>query len=258
MKSTLPKLEKAPVVCIIGQVRFSSVLSIESYMPKIQEELRKKGFPKYDKIAQQALGFRPDGGAVPPSIEFSWRFTDRDDRQSVVLATNAVTLQSALNQTADEFDEVLLGIVSIIHETVGPDLIQRIGLRYIDVIQPNGKAISDYVHEGLLGIPLGEVGVTGSAWHFYSVNQTEHGVLILQGRHPVSDVFLPPDVLLGPSLKLRPLEKIASFVLDLDHFVELNEPFEIVPIKTTIRKLHSVLERAFKLAVTKSALDEWR
>jgi len=258
MNATLAKLEKAPVVSIIGQVRFSPVLAIESYVPKIQEEFRKKGFPKYDKVAQQSFGFRSDAGAVAPTIEYSWRFTDRNDQQGVVLATNAITLQSALNQTPEQFDEVLLAIVSTIHEAVAPDLIQRIGLRYINVIQPNGKALSEYVNVGLLGIPLEQVGATSSAWHLYSVNQTELGVLVLQARYPISDVFLPPDVLLGPSLKLRPLQKMASFVLDLDHFAELNAPFAIAPIKTTIKQMHLILDRAFTLAVTESALAEWR
>src|SRR5262249_51958952 len=73
MKSVLPKLKHAPVVTIIGQVRFSPVLSMESYLPKIQEELRKKGFPKYDKVAQQSLGFgSTEGGVVTPTTEFSW------------------------------------------------------------------------------------------------------------------------------------------------------------------------------------------
>ena len=126
------------------------------------------------------------------------------------------------------------------------------------MIQPNEKAVSEYVNMGLLGIPLEQVGVTSSAWHLYSVNQTELGVLVLQARYPISDVFLPPDVLLGPSLKLRPLQKMASFVLDLDHFAELNAPFAIAPIKTTIKKMHLILDRAFTLAVTESALAEWR
>ncbi|MGA8657132.1 MAG: TIGR04255 family protein [Chthoniobacterales bacterium] len=258
MNSTLPKLKNAPVVLIIGQVRFSPILAIESSVPKIQAELRKKGFPKYDKVAQQSFGVRADGGAISPSTEYSWRFTDRDDRQSVVMATNAVTLQSALNQTAEEFDQCLFDVVSILYKVVEPDLIQRIGLRYINVIQPNGKALSDYVHEGLLGVPLEQVGATSSVWHLYSVNQTAAGVLIFQARYPISDVYLPPDVLMGPILKLRPLQKCPSFVLDLDHFAEINAPFAMEPIEIAVQKFHSVLDRAFTLAVKESALAEWR
>src|SRR5262249_11135588 len=188
----------------------------------------------------------------------SWRFTDRDDHRCIVLATNAVTLQSTLNQT-EEFDLVLFDAVSLIQRSVSPDHVQRIGLRYINVIQPDQKALSHYVHAGLLGIPLEQAGAISSAWHFYSVNQTEHGVLILQGRYPMADKFLPPDVSMGPGLKLRPLrDDAASFVLDLDHFAELKAPFELAAVKSTLQKFRSVLEETFRLAVTESALAEWR
>jgi uncharacterized protein (TIGR04255 family) len=259
MKSALPKLTKAPVVSIIGQVRFSPVLTIESCVPKIQEELRQKGFPKFDKVTQQSLTFRPDSGPIPPTVEYLWRFTDREDCQIVILSTNAVTLHSTLNQTAEEFDHALLSLVTIVHKTVGPDLILRIGLRYLNVIQPSdASGLSDYVQDGLLGIPLEEAGARTSAWHVYSVNQTEHGVLVFQARHPISENFVPPDLSLGPNIRMRPLQSCPSLVLDLDHFVELNMPFDIEPIETTLKNFHSVIDRAFTLAVKKSALAEWR
>ncbi len=173
--------------------------------------------------------------------------------------TNAITLHSALNQTAEEFDGVLLEAISTVFEIVGLDLIERIGLRYINVIQPSENGgLSGCIQEGLLGIDLKRAGATNSAWHVYSVNQTEYGVLIFQVRHPVSEPFLPPDVLGAPHPKIRPLRDFPSLVLDLDHFVGLNAPFSIESIRTTIGNFHSVIERAFTLAVKESALGAWR
>jgi len=260
----LPKLSHAPVISIIGQVRFSAVLSIESYVPKIQEKLRQKGFPKFEKFTQQSLAFGPDGSAMPPTVAYSWRFSDRGDSRNVILNTNAITLHSALNQTATEFDGDLLEVISAVSEAVGPELIERIGLRYINVIQP-GKGeireedvLSRYIQEGLLGVNLKAAGATNSAWHIYSVNQTEYGVLIFQARHPISEPFLPPDILMGPYPKIRPLQNCPSLVLDLDHFVGLSEPFAIESIRTIIENFHSVIDRAFALAVKETALAEWR
>jgi uncharacterized protein (TIGR04255 family) len=265
MTFTLPKLSHAPVISIVGQIRFSPVLSMESYLPKIQEEFRKKGFPKFDKVAQQSITFRLEGSPMPPAAEYSWRFSDRDDSRIVTLGINAVTLQSAVNQTAQEFDSALLEAISTVKENVEPDLILRIGLRYINVIQSSaealnrgdGKPLSAYIQEGLLGIALEEAGAKSSVWHLYSINQTNYGILIFQGRYPLEKDFLPPDF--GPNLKTRPLrEGCPSFVLDLDHFAELNEPFALGPIKTTLKNFHSVIDRAFTSAVTQSALEEWR
>lgn len=263
MKSTLPRLTKAPVVSIIGQVRFSPVLAIESSVPKIQDELRQKGFPKFDKVTQQSVTFRSDSSPIPPTVEYLWRFTDREDGQIVVLSTSALTLHSMLNQTAEEFDRVLLDLVKIIHDIVRPELILRIGLRYLNVIQPSedltdAGGLSRYVQEGILGIPLQRAGAKNSAWHIYSVNQTEYGVLVFQARHPLSENFVPPDLFLGPNIKIRPLRPCPSVVLDLDHFADLNMPFDIDSIKTSLENFHEVLDLAFTLAVQESALAEWK
>ena len=263
MTHMLPKLAHAPVISIIGQVRFSPVLSIESYVPKIQEELRKRGYPKFEKFTQQSLAFGPDGGAMPPTVAYSWRFSDRDDSQIAILNTNAISLYSGLNQTAQEFDEALLNVISPVSETVGPELIERIGLRYINVIQPSATTeqnggLSEYIQQGLLGLDLSKAGAKSSAWHIYSVNHTEYGILIFQARHPISEPFLPPDVLTGPVPKMRPLRNYPSLVLDLDHFVAINAPFAIDLIRTTIENFHSVIDWALILAVKESALAEWR
>jgi uncharacterized protein (TIGR04255 family) len=181
------------------------------------------------------------------------------------LSTNAVTVNSFLNQTAEKFDRSLLDIIAIVNNIVGPELILRIGLRYINVIQPRESAalttaggLREYIQEGLLGVALEEAGAKNSTWHIYSVSQTEHGILIFQARHPISENFMPPDLFLGPNAKIRPLRSCPSLVLDLDHFVELNLPFEMKPIETTLVNFHSVLDRAFTSAVKESALADWR
>jgi uncharacterized protein (TIGR04255 family) len=265
MTSSLPRLSAAPVVSILGQVRFSPVLSIESFVPKVQEELRKKGFPKFEKIAQQSMSMRGDGVQLPPTVENVWRFSDREDSQYVTLTTNGVTLQSSINQVATEFDGALLDIIATVHSIVGPELILRIGLRYVNVIQPAEKKASsahtdlaDYVRGGLLGIPLEKAGIKNSTWHTNSLHQTEFGLLILQVRHPISENFLPPDLFLGPEAKIRPLRACPSLVLDLDHFANLNLRFEIELIEKTLTNFHSVLDRVFESAVTELALDEWK
>jgi uncharacterized protein (TIGR04255 family) len=263
MNPTIPKLTKAPVVQITGQVRFSPVLAIESLIPEIQSELRKKGFPKFEKAVGQSLIFPIPGNPTSPPIEYQSHFIDRDNSQIVVLTASGVTLNSFLNQTAAEFDDVLLKIATTIQKIVEPELILRIGLRYLNVIQPSDApsattGLSKYVREGLMGIPLEQAGAKSSAWQIFSVSETEHGILVLRVRHPVSENFVPPDLFLGPNVKMRPLQPCSSLVLDLDHFAELNLPFHLEPIQTTLSAFHTVLDNAFTSAVKEFALAEWR
>lgn len=262
MKSTIPKLTQAPVVQIVGQVRFSPVLAIESLMAEIQGELRKKGFPKFEKVVGQSLTFPFVGNPPAPATEYQWRFTDRDNTQIVVLTTSGVTLNSFLNQTGAEFDAVLLEIITTIHKIVEPELILRIGLRYLNVIQPSdatsgNSSLSKYVQDGLTGISLERAGAKSSAWQIFSVSETEHGVLVLRVRHPISESFVPPDLFLGPNVKMRPLQASPSLVLDLDHFAELNLAFHLDPIKTSLSAFHTVLDNVFISSVKEFALAEW-
>lgn len=256
MNTALPKLSKAPVISIVGQVRFSSVLSIESQLPNIQEEFRRYGFPKFERTASQTFGLPP--GTNPP-VEYFWKFTDKNDQRIITLATNAITLHSALNDTPDDFDDIFFFAISTFYKFVQPDLIQRIGVRWVDVIQPSeGKDFSEYIHEGLLGIPKERLGASNSVWQFYSLSQTECGSLILQGRYPLIENFLPPDIV-EPKLKLRLLEKRPSFVLDADHFLELNAEFNMDTIKGIVKSFHKVIvDRVFVSAVQPNALAEWQ
>ena len=43
------KLSQAPVFFTLVQVRFNPILALDSYVPKIQDELRRQGYPDAQK-----------------------------------------------------------------------------------------------------------------------------------------------------------------------------------------------------------------
>src|ERR1035437_4003179 len=94
------KWKNAPVVYVIVQVRFSPILSLQTYVSEIQEHFRRNGFPAFDRRVnfQLALSVPPPNNAelAASSIPFesapAYVFTNRDSSQAFVLEQNGLTL----------------------------------------------------------------------------------------------------------------------------------------------------------------------
>ena len=57
------KLENQPLKFVLAEFRFSPVMQIAEYIPKIQEALRKQ-YPIQDKRSEQTVQVQPGGIAV--------------------------------------------------------------------------------------------------------------------------------------------------------------------------------------------------
>ena len=62
-------LANQPLVLVLGQVRFSPVRQIADYIPAIQEEFRRHGFPLERAGKVQQLIFGPAGGVPVQVVE---------------------------------------------------------------------------------------------------------------------------------------------------------------------------------------------
>ena len=49
------KLSNAPVFFTIGQIQHNPLLSLETYLPQIQESMRKAGYPAFKRAVRVAL-----------------------------------------------------------------------------------------------------------------------------------------------------------------------------------------------------------
>jgi uncharacterized protein (TIGR04255 family) len=249
-------LSRTPLIYVVAQVRFSAIMAMEKYVPEIQEKLRQK-YPWFQRSKIQEFAFQAQGA---PNISFSdrYEFLQRDKRTGVVLMSNSVALHTNKYTSYEAFEQEFTSALGAIHESVGIGLVDRIGLRYVDLVRlgPN-EAWSDYIKPGLLGLDAASVGV--SQWTSQSVwvGKTEVGALAF--RYTQSESPVPPD-LTPISLQyegelLRPKE--VGAILDFDHYSEATREFELEPVIGAVGDLHDNIDRAFRSAVTPAALRKW-
>ncbi|MGB0108567.1 MAG: TIGR04255 family protein [Candidatus Sulfotelmatobacter sp.] len=249
-------LSRTPLIYVVSQVRFSAIVAMEKFIPEIQEKLRHK-YPWFQRSKIQELMFQAQGA---PSVSFNdrYEFLQRDKRTGVVLMSNSVALHTNKYTSYEAFEQEFTNALGAIHESAGIGLVERIGLRYVDLVRlaPN-EAWSDYIKPGLLGLDAASVGVSEWTSQSVRVGRTEVGTLAF--RYTQSESPVPPDLtpvtLQYEGELLRPKE--VGTILDFDHYSEVTREFELEAVIGAIGDLHDNVDRAFRSAVTPTALRKW-
>jgi uncharacterized protein (TIGR04255 family) len=248
-------LSRTPLIYVVAQIRFSAIMAMEKYVPEIQEKLRHQ-YPWFQHSKIQELLFQGQS----PNISFTDRFEflQRDKRTGIVLTSNAVTLQTNKYTSFELFEQEFSDALCAIHERVGLGLVERIGLRYIDLIRlGENERWSDFLNSNLLGLDPTTVGVSGWMYQSISVGKTEVGTLAF--RHTRSENPVPPDlnpITLNYEEELLRSKEIGA-VLDFDHYSEATREFEVKTVMNALGDLHDNIDRAFRSAVTTAALRKW-
>lgn len=263
------KWKNAPVVYVIVQVRFSPVLSLKTYVPQVQENFRRKGFPAFDSRFNFQLAFstppisesEPAAPTIPLERTLSYVFSNRDRSQSFVLEQNGLTFHVADYLDFSWFLDLFLTHLEHIHDVMSLDSSERIGLRYMDAVLPKlGSEVNEYLIPAVLG--LSEQPVEGSLQHSYSETMLLNGntstisrVLARSGR-----IAFPPDLAGLPvqiNLRFTDYEGIYALV-DTDSFQTIHSPMEIGKVRATLHQLHDSVENAFNAVTTDFARADWK
>jgi uncharacterized protein (TIGR04255 family) len=241
---------------VLTQVRFSAVMSMEKFIPDIQEKLRHKGFPRFMKGQVQEVLLQADS---PPKFNITDRFEfqDKDGTVGIVLTPASVAVQTNKYSRFEDFEEIVATTLLVVNRVVDISLAERVGLRYVDLIRlGEGEKWSDYLQLGLLGIDPETVGVKSWMSRYESLGATELGKLAV--RCSRSEQILPPDLFpttLRYETVLKPGEVVT--LLDFDHFVEKSSDFDTRSIAALIGELHDTVDVAFRASVTADALARW-
>src|SRR6266436_4998289 len=265
MKRSLPplKLHNSPLVYVIAQIRISAIVSIEKYIPEIQERIRHQ-VPRFDRGQIQEIRLFDLG--QPPKVTTTERyeFQNKEGTSGIVLTPYFIALHTSKYDIGERFEETLETALSIAHEVVQFSLVERIGLRYVDMIRLRpGETWSEYLQPGLLGLDTSTLSISESLNRFEFVGSTDVGKLVVrysQVRYSQSDpgMILPHDLLqntLKYDIQLNPNELVAF--LDIDHFSEQSRDFEVSPVMEVVSDLHDNTTKAFRNAVTETALIRW-
>lgn len=265
--------KNAPVFYTVAQVRFNPVMSLETYIRGIQDNLRLVGYP--DQKEQTELRFnlklnpKPSPNTMPDvSPVTRYLFTDRENRSGFVLERSALAFQSTDYGNFERFSGKFLEVLDIVHSAIKLDYSQRIGVRYLDAVLPaEGKAVAAYLADEVLGIApgLGQAPHLKGASFRHSFSET---VVEIEQAHVVTcralitngSVSFPPDLHSDDPLTFP--ERVANHLgtyalLDTDGYFEGREPFSIDGIRAHLDRLHDAIHDVFMVTITPEAKAEW-
>jgi uncharacterized protein (TIGR04255 family) len=260
------KLANAPLYYTVAQVQFNHVLDLDSYVPTIQSKMREAHFPDFKKEVFQRLDFpvlgTQQGQMVPPTLTTQARylFGDIDSRSAFLLETNALTLQTTAYDTFETFSAMLLTGLGFLHSAMRLDFVERIGLRYLDAVQPfkDGETLRDYLVPEVLGLSLRGEGQLQQSVSETTVSTTA-GQLISRVIVRNGQIGLPME-LGGLALVIEPRftqhEGLHAMV-DTDASIVHREAFELSKVEERLTALHDEIDKSFKATVTNHAWASW-
>lgn len=254
-------LKNPPVYFTLAQVRFNSLLKLKEYLPTIQDEMRKAGFPDFAAKTTIILEVTvEDGKSFPtPKPNETFFFGTTDKKHSFVLGEAFLTLQSTKYGTFEDFSAMFVEGLRLVNQVVQLDFIERIGLRYLDNVTPKaGEAVYAYLAPEVHGLS-GFLG--GQPQHSYTetVNTVNEVSLVSRVLIQHGGIAFPPDV--QPEqmeLEQRFLDCTGHHaMLDNDGFVVQREVFSIEYVERQLSSIHKVIGKAFRATATEYAFNVW-
>jgi uncharacterized protein (TIGR04255 family) len=256
------RLSKSPLVYVVAQIRFSAVESIAKYIPDIQDALRKRRFVRFDEGHITNVRLLPSGpelATVP-----KWEFQTREQDAGIVISKDAIALHVSRYPGFANFCDVLKMALDVTHSTVSLALVERIGLRYVDLVKPGpDEDLEQYLNPRILGLQDEAVCVRQMiASSMQYSGATDVGVLTVRVIQRASGPALPPDLETTPLKHVLPtfVPGERSCALDFDHYIELEKEavdFSTAIVMDRINRLHAPMHDVFRAAVTAHALAAW-
>src|SRR5262249_31708888 len=158
-----------------------------------------------------------------------WEYRTKDEMWSVLVFEDSVILQTTSYERFEGFADRLHSAVETVltkteHDRLG--VVQRVGLRYINLIQPEpGRDFRFYLRPGLHGVADDVFRLGTHRLHIESVGATVvdnlQGTMVLRVVQNDQGFDLPPDLVAGAP-KHVPRSRGGQLVtlVDLDHFIE--------------------------------------
>ena len=248
------KLTNAPVYYTVAQVQFNPVLDMDGYIPSIQSKLREAHFPDYKKEVFQQLVL-PFGGAeqgqmVAPSLtpQSRYLFGDIDGRSLFLLETNALSFQTTSYDTFETFSATFLKGLGILNDALGLNFVERIGLRYLDAVQPS-KRCGNSLCRKFWGFRC-EMAVNSSNPSARLSSRLPLGSLCRVSSSVMGMLVFPWNWAVWPP----------SSTLDLPSEMGCmthRETFELSKVGARLTSLHDEIEKSFNATVTDHARASW-
>ncbi len=244
-------LKEAPLVRVIAQVRFPSILSIgeSSFVAAFQEAIRSQ-YPVLQPEQTRNLTIGPQG--LESTSSMVWRFIDKTEKWRISLTSNFVTLETTDYLSRSDFLQRFKDILIATDSHIKPQVLERLGLRYIARLTGQEvDRLTDFVRPEVSGVLASEIATHAEQTicdSFFNLPDRRGQIHSRWGRLPAHSTIDPTAI-----------EPIAepSWILDLDMFTlpfaEI-KAFEVEAIMDDAGYFAERLYTFFRWAVTQNFL----
>jgi len=251
-------LPKSPLIFVLAQIRISPVMKMEEKIPDMQEAFRKNGFPRLIKRDIETTKGQPNQGVIVEN-NTQWEFISKNKKASVLVDQNFMIYQVSEYDVFESFLGEFREAAKIFGEYTEPNLVEKLGLRYIDLVIPeDGKNPASYFCDDLRGFTIGSTGnrdsfLCESVSHYGSKMKLIHRYIEAQKGIAFPSNLMPITLDLKKEVSMN-----SEFaVLDMDAISDYEDDFSVEVLTKTLWELHGIQEEAFKASVTAEALKEW-
>jgi uncharacterized protein (TIGR04255 family) len=259
------RMTAAPLVQALAQVNFPIVprlQTVEGIAP-LQERLADLLPYMNQQIIQQIeLLVGPAGPAASSAQSGTIHVFTDDDGWSLQVTTQSATLSvdGGNYRGVDDFRRRLEAVWVALREAVGVRRCDRLGVRYLDIIQLDGEEWADWFRPEIVGLAsptlsgdvltstLAETRLRSDHSEAFAGQSGQIEGIIRHGVVPAGSLMqgIPP----------RPIGQ-RSFILDMDTFVAAAEPFDPNRLAEQFSELHANVDKVFHWAVTEAGRKQF-
>ncbi len=233
-------LKKPPLKEVVCQVRFNPILRITHEPPTGFQDRVRERFPEYTSDTQVLFPGVSGGSPTESDINqvVTHRFSNRTTGYRASLGTDFVSLDTKQYKTWQDFLDNLLWLTDLVNEFYRVASAIRIGLRYINVIDPT-IADEAQVHD-VLDLVRAEL-IAG-----LRTNPLQ-GTSLMQQRY----ILVEGETTLSLRLAVGEVDEIVgrSSILDYDCYCELAE-IPMVELQDRLMGFHDIIYRAFRWSLS--------
>ncbi|SRR6266851_158538 len=256
------KMSKPPIFYIIGQVKFSPVLDMGKYVPKIQEELR-KDFPRFKEGSINAFQLQIDAGTPRPSFTQTprWQFTRPDNMSGFLLGADNLTFHTTAYDTFEPFLECIMRGLDVVNRAASLGIVESTAIRTLDAVVPEpGTKVQKYLKAEACGLSEDFGGELRQSTVECVRDFPPDGALISRIAIVNGSLGIPMD-LFPLALELKHEFKNLNTwhaLVDNDRQHKGNFAFDIQKIRTSLSEVKKGVSEAFYHSVSDFAIERWR
>lgn len=239
---------KAPIVLALAQVRFPVLIKFSDpqYIDEFNQAIRGE-YPRSERTVQVPLPLAAEPAQIPGST--LWRFSTEDERWSLVLVENALTLEVRGYSSIEEFASRFAVSLLALKECLQPNRQTRLGLRYINEIRIPGVATladwAPYIRQEVLGFGTVATHLFGEA----KIRSAREDVELALGD---GTLVVRHGVLTGTTVEPREPDEPRTgpfYLLDMDRSNSNIQDLDPERIREQLYEYNDIMYRFFRWAM---------